>query len=145
MAAEIEMGGSQGQALSEEDLRALTSAITKVVEGTMRKIAQDAVPALIKPQVEQSLKALVPSLVESAVVEEKVLIKETAQEVTREALPGMVAPLIDRLAKEIIQEEVRKVVAETTKGIIEKVTWEVVPSQAEIEIKKEIERLTAEA
>lgn len=141
---EIEMGATEVQALSEEDIRTLTSVITRIVEGMVGKITRDTLPALIKPQVDQALKAMIPSLVESAVGEEKVLIKETTQEVTRQALPAMVAPLLDRLAKEIIEEQVRKVIGEVAKEIIEKVTWEVVPSQAEIEIKKEIERLTTE-
>lgn len=139
------MGPSDGPVLSEEDLEALTSAVARVAEGMLRKIARDALPALIKPQIEQSLKAAVPGLVESAVLQEKALMKETVQDVTRQVLPGMVAPILDRLATEIVQEETRKFMGEAAKEIVEKAVWEIVPLLAEAEVKKEIERLTAEA
>src|SRR2546425_400753 len=69
--------------LPDVDLTPLTTAITKVAENVVRAIARDMVPSLLKEQVEESLKKMVPSLVEAAVAEEKVLIKETVQEVTR--------------------------------------------------------------
>lgn len=112
----------------EIDLRPLTAAIAKVVEDIVRKMIKDTLPDLIKPQAEQSLKAMLPGLVESVLAEEKVLIKETAQDITRQALPDLLKPLVDQLAKEII----------------EKVVGQVVPDCAEAAVKKEIERLTAE-
>ena len=144
----------------ESDIQALTTAIVTVAENTLRKLVGDAVPPLIKPHIEQSLKSMVPGLIENAVAEEKVLIKETAQELARQALPGLLAPIIERMAKDllleevhkfvsgtakdIIHEEARKLVSETAKEIIEKVVWDVVPSQAEAEVKKELERLSVE-
>ena len=145
---------------TESDIQALTAAIVTVAENTLRKLVGDTVPSLIKPHVEQSLKSMVPGLIENAVVEEKVLIKETAQEMARQALPGLLTPIIERMAKDllleearkfvsgtakdIIHEEARKLVSETAKEIIEKVVWEVVPTQAEAEVKKELERLSVE-
>jgi len=111
------------------DLTPLTTAITKIAEDVVRTIARDTVPSLLTQQVEESLKKMVPGLVETAVSEEKVLIKETVQEVTRKALPDVLKPMGEQLAAEII----------------EKVARDVVGSKAEAEVKKEIERLTAEA
>ena len=93
------------------DLTPLTAALSKLAEDMARKMVQDALPGLV----------------EKAVAEEKVLIKETVQEVTRQALPGLLKPIVDQLAKEII----------------DKVTREIVPDHAEAAVKKEIERLTA--
>src|SRR2546425_6877007 len=117
------------------------------------------VPYLLTQQVDESLKKLVPRLVQTAVSEEKVLIKETTQETTREALPDLLRPLVEQFAKEIfdmkdtVQETARKampdllkpIVEQLGKDIIEKVVRDVVGAKAEAEVKKEIERLTAEA
>ena len=111
------------------DLTPLTTAFTKIAEDVVRAITRDTVPSLLKQQVEESLRRMVPVLVEGAIAEEKVLIKETVQEVTRKALPDVLKPMVQQLAEEII----------------EKVARDVVGSKAEAEVKKEIERLTAEA
>ena len=116
----------------EVDLAPLTAAIAKVAEDMARKLASETLPSLIKPEAEESLKAMAPGLIEKAVAEEKVLIKETVQEVTRQVLPG------------IIEEELRKLVDKSARDIIEKVAREIVPDHAETAVKKEIERLTAE-
>src|SRR5712692_268632 len=110
------------------DLTPLTTAITKIAEDVVRTIARDTVPSLLTQQVEEALKKMVPGLVETAVCEEKVLIKESVQEVTRKALPDVRKPRVEQLAAETI----------------EKVARDVVRSNAEPEVKKEIERLTAE-
>jgi DNA-binding transcriptional regulator YbjK len=110
------------------DLTPLTTALAKVVEEMVRKMIKDTVPNLIKPQAEEALKAMLPGLMERAIAEEKVLIKETLQEITRQALPDVVKPIVDQLAKEII----------------EKMVWQVVPDHAEAAVRKEIARLTAE-
>ena len=112
----------------EVDLTPLTTAIAKVVEEMVQKTITDTLPDLIKLQTEESLKALLPGLVERAVAEENVLIKETVQDITRRALPDLVKPIVDQLAEEII----------------EKVAGQVVPDHAEAAVRKEIERLTAE-
>ena len=96
----------------EVDLTPLTAALSKLAEDMARKMVQDALPGLV----------------EKAVAEEKVLLKETAQEVTRQALPDLLKPIVDQLAQEIV----------------EKVARELVPDHAEAAVKKEIERLTAE-
>ena len=145
--------------LPNVDLTPLTTAITKVAEDVVRTIAQDMVPYLLTQQVDESLKKLVPRLVQTAVSEEKVLIKETTQETAREALPDLLRPLVEQFAKEIfdmkdtVQETARKampdllkpIVEQLGKDIIEKVVRDVVGAKAEAEVKKEIERLTAEA
>ena len=141
------------------DLTPLTTAITKVAEDVVRTIAQDMVPYLLTQQVEESLKKLAPGLIQTAVSEEKVLLKETAQETAREALPDLLRPMVEQLAKEIfdmkdtVQETARKampdllkpIVEQLGKDIIEKVVRDVVGAKAEAEVKKEIDRLTAEA
>src|SRR5213593_413076 len=145
--------------LPNVDLTPLTTAITKVAEDVVRTIAQDMVPYLLTQQVDESLKKLVPRLVQTAVSEEKVLIKETTQETTREALPDLLRPLVEQFAKEIfdmkdtVQETARKampdllkpIVEQLDKEIIEKAMPNLVGAKAEAEVKKEIERLTAEA
>ena len=93
------------------DLTPLTAALSKLAEDMARKMVQDALPGLV----------------EKAVAEEKVLIKETVQEMTRQALPDLLKPIVDQLAQEII----------------DKVAREIVPDHAESAVKKEIERLTA--
>ncbi len=158
--SETEIHVSVDSPAAEADLQALTAAIATVAENCLRKLVADTVPSLIKPHVEQSLKSMVPGLIENAVAEEKVLIKETAQEMARQALPGLMTPIIEGVAKDllleearkfvsgtakdIIREEARKLVSQTAKEVIEKVVWEVVPSQAEAEVKKELERLSVE-
>lgn len=141
---EIEVGVSEDLPAAEEVIKALAAAITKIAEDLFEKTARDHLQSLVKLQVEQSLNATVPALVQNAVAEEQVLIKETVQETTRQTLPGMVGPILDRLAQEIIRDEVRKLMGEAAKEIIEKIAWEVIPLQAETEVKKEIERLTTE-
>ena len=82
------------------DLTPLTTALSKLAEDMARKMVRDALPGLV----------------EKAIAAEKVLIKETVEEMTRQ------------LAQEII----------------DKVAREIVPDHAEAAVKKEIERLTAE-
>ena len=94
------------------DLTPLTAALSKLAEDMARKMVRDALPGLV----------------EKAIAEEKVLIKETVQEMTRTALPDLLKPIVDQLAQEII----------------DKVAREIVPDHAESAVKKEIERLTAE-
>src|SRR5207244_4177378 len=115
--------------LPNVDLTPLTTAITKVAEDVVRTIAQDMVPYLLTQQVDESLKKLVPRLVQTAVSEEKVLIKETTQETTRKAMPNLLKPIVEQIGKDIIEKVVRDVVG----------------AKAEAEVKKEIARLTAEA
>src|SRR5436309_14125082 len=83
------------------DLTPLTTAITKVAEDVVRTIAQDMVPSLLTQQVEESLKKMVPRLVEAAVSEERVLIKATVEETARRAMPDFLRPLVEHLAKAI--------------------------------------------
>src|SRR5213593_1566028 len=135
--------------LPNVDLTPLTTAITKVAEDVVRTIAQDMVPYLLTQQVDESLKKLVPRLVQTAVSEEKVLIKETTQETTREAMPDLLKPLVEQFDKEIIEKAMpnllKPIVEQLGKDIIEKVVRDVVGAKAEAEVKKEIARLTAEA
>src|SRR6266571_1552133 len=161
--------------LPNVDLTPLTTAITKVAEDVVRTIAQDMVPYLLTQQVDESLKKLVPRLVQTAVSEEKVLIKETTQEAlpdllrplveqfakeifdmkdtvqetARKAMPDLLKPIVEQLDKEIIEKAMpnllKPIVEQLGKEIIEKVVRDVVGAKAEAEVKKEIERLTAEA
>src|SRR5438128_12261042 len=100
--------------LPNVDLTPLTTAITKVAEDVVRTIAQDMVPYLLTQQVAESLQKLVPRLVQTAVSEENVMIKETTQEPTREALPALLRPLAEQFAKDIcdmkdtVQQTARK-------------------------------------
>src|SRR6059036_680891 len=116
--------------LPNVDLTPLTTAITKVAEDVVRTIAQDMVPYLLTQQVDESLKKLVPRLVQTAVSEEKVLIKETTQETARKAMPDLLKPIVEQLDKEIIEKAMpnllKPIVEQLGKDIIEKVVRDVV-------------------
>ena len=57
----------------------------------------------------------------------------------------MLGPIIEQLTKDTLQPEIEKFLHSVGGAVLEKIAWEVVPSQAEIEIKKEIVRLSADA
>src|SRR5438876_3965704 len=102
------------------DLTPLTTAITKVAEDVVRTIAQDMVPYLLTQQVEESLKKLAPGLIQTAVSEEKVLLKETAQETAREALPDLLRPTAEQLAKAlfVMKDTVRETPRKATPDLL---------------------------
>jgi hypothetical protein len=107
----------------------VAEAIATVAEDAVRKVARDTDPAVLGQQVEESLRKMVPSLVEAAVARERTLIEETAREVASKTLPDLLRRMVQQLAEEIIERVARDVVGE----------------KAEAEVKKEIERLTADA
>jgi hypothetical protein len=151
-----------------ENSKSLALAITNIVENIVRKELRDTLPARLEPLIEQSLKellpealpglvasalpdlaneqllAMTPPLVESAIAGQQEVIKETVEDVARHTLPGLIGPIMERLSKDILQQEVRKLLDTTGQEIVEKVAWEVVPVHAEIEVRREIERLTAQ-
>lgn len=88
-----------------------------------------ALSKLTEDMARKMVQDALPGLVEKAVAEEKVLITETVQEAARKALPDLLKPIIDQAAKTVIEKVARDVVGEI----------------AETEVKKEIERLSAEA
>ncbi len=98
--------------LADIDLTPLTAALSKLAGDMARKMVQDSLPGLV----------------EKALAEEEVLIKETVQEMTRQALPDLLKPIVDQLAQDIIG----------------KVAREIVQDNAEAAVQKEIARLTAE-
>ena len=107
--------------VDEDDIKALTASISRLTTNLVQRMAQDTVPALVKGQVEQTLenivpealnaaiasqmgtlveqglKTIVPGLVEAAIAEERVLIKETAQEVARQIRRSVVSVQIHRV------------------------------------------------
>ena len=90
------------------------------------------VPSLLTQQVEESLKKMVPRLVETAVSEERVLIKETVEETARRAMPDFLRPLVEQLAKEIfdmkdtVQETARKAMPDLLRPIVEQLDKEII-------------------
>jgi hypothetical protein len=140
---------SDSAAIDPKDMQALTVAISQIADSIVRKTVENSLSNLLPPLLEQSLRTMLPeylpALLGAAVADQKSLLKETAEEVTRQALPGLMGPIIERLAKDMIQEQAQKMLETTGLAVIEKIAWEIVPSQAEIEVKKEIERLTADA
>jgi hypothetical protein len=155
--------------IDDKDFKALTMALSGIAESIVRKVIQESLPSILPPLIEQAIKntlpeslpgvvkellphvaeeglqTMMPGLLEQAVAGQQTLIREKVEEVTREALPGLMGPIVERLSKDAIQSEVRRIMDTTGQEIIEKVAWEIIPSQAEIEVKKEIERLTADA
>src|SRR3989442_173949 len=133
--------------LPNVDLPPLTTAITRLAEDVVRTIAQDMVPYLLTQQVDESLKKLVPRLVQTAVSEEKVLIKETTQETTREALPDLLRPLVEQFAKEIfdmkdtVQETARKAMPDLLKPIVEQLDKEIIEKAMPNLLKPIVEQL----
>jgi hypothetical protein len=161
-------GLSEDLVIDPKDLKALTLAISGIVEGIVRKVIDVKLDSLLQPLIEQSVKnllpeslplvtaelpklaeehlsALLPGLIEAALAGQQATIKESVEEVTRQSLPGMLGPIIERLTKDTLQPEIEKFLNSVGGAVLEKIAWEVVPSQAEIEIKKEIVRLSADA
>jgi hypothetical protein len=162
-------GRSEIRTIDTKDITALALAISGIAEGIIRKIIDNRLESLLPPLMEQSVKnlfpecvppivaaelpkladeqlrALLPRLVESALASQQAVLKESIEDATRQALPGLMGPLIERLTKETLESEIQKFLNTSGVDMIEKIAWEVVPSQAEIEVKKEIERLSADA
>jgi hypothetical protein len=162
-------GRSEIPTIDPKDITALTLAISGIAEGIIRKIIDNRLESLLPPLMEQSVKnlfpecvppviaaelpkladeqlrALLPRLVESALASQQAILKESIEDATRQALPGLMGPIIERLTKDSLESEIQKFLKAAGVDVIEKIAWEVVPSQAEIEVKKEIERLSADA
>ena len=162
-------GLSEDLAIDPKDMKALSLAVSGIVEGIVRKVTEVRLESLLQPLIEQSVKnllsesfpslvaaelpklvqehltALLPSLIEDALAGQQTTIKESVEEVARQSLPSMLGPIIEQLAKDTLQPEIEKFLHSVGGAVLEKIAWEVVPSQAEIEIKKEIVRLSADA
>jgi hypothetical protein len=162
-------GLSEHPTIDPKDITALTLAISSIAEGIIRKVIDNRLESLLPPLMEQSVKnlfpecvppvvaaelpkladeqlrTLLPRLVESALAGQQAVLKESIEDATRQALPGLAGPLIERLTKDSLESEIQKFLTTSGVDVIEKIAWEVVPSQAEIEVKKEIERLSADA
>jgi hypothetical protein len=145
-------GLSEDLRIDEKDIKALTLAISGIVEGIARKVIEDRLENLLPPLVEQSVKNLLPESVSPLVatelpkllVDQEAMIKESVEQATRHALPQIIEPVVERLAPAVLQSEIHKLFATTGTAVIEKIAWEIVPAQAEIEVRKEIARLSAE-
>jgi hypothetical protein len=161
-------GLSENPTIDPKDITALTLAISGIAEGIVRKVLDTRLESLLPPLMEQSIKnlfpecappliaaelpkladeqlrALLPHLVESALASQQAILKESIEDATRQALPGLMDPIIERLTKGSLESEIQKFLQNSGAEIVEKIAWEVVPSQAEIEVKKEIERLSAD-
>ena len=162
-------GLSENPTIDPKDITALALAISGIAEGIVRKVLDARLESLLPPLMEQSIKdlfpecarpliaaelpkladeqlrALLPHLVESALASQEAILKESIEAATREALPALMGPIIERLTKGSLESEIQKFLTNSGAEIVEKIAWEVVPSQAEIEVKKEIERLSADA
>ena len=166
-------GLSDDLAIDPKDMKALTLAVSGIVEGIVRKVTEVRLESVLQPldlaTIEQSVKnllseslpslvaaelpklvqehltGLLPSLIEAALAGQQGTIKESIEEVARQSLPSMLGPIIEQLAKDTLQPEIEKFLHSVGGAVLEKIAWEVVPSQAEIEIKKEIVRLSADA
>ena len=169
LTADDSNGLAETPTIDPKDITALTLAISGIAEGIVRKVVADKLESLVPPLMEQSVKnlfpksvtslvaselpkladeqlrALLPRLIESALASQQALLKESIEDTTRQALPGVMGPIIERLAKDSLEPEIQKFLKTAGAEVIEKIAWEVVPSQAEIEVKKEIERLSADA
>ena len=155
--------------IDPKDIQALTLAISGIAEAIVRKVVTASLSSVVPPLVlqsvqailpetlpplvmdrlpgvaEEQLRTLTPELMDNSVAAQQPLLKEVVEEITRQSLPGMIGPMVEQLVKETIHTEVQKLLSTTGLEIVEKIAWEIVPSQAEIEVKKEIERLTADA
>jgi hypothetical protein len=169
LTADDSNGRADNPTIDPKDITALTLAISGIAEGIVRKVIADKLESLVPPLMEQSVKnlfpksipslvaaelpkladeqlrALLPHLIESALASQQAMLKESMEETTRQALPGLMGPIIERLAKDSLEPEIQKYLKSSGAEVIEKIAWEIVPSQAEIEVKKEIERLSADA
>ena len=119
------------------------------MEQSVKNLFPECVPPIVAAELpklaDEQLRALLPRLVESALASQQAILKESIEDATRQALTGLMGPIIERLTKDSLQSEIQKFLNASGADVIEKIAWEVVPSQAEIEVKKEIERLSADA
>ncbi len=138
--------------IDEKDIKALTLAISGIVEGIARKVIEDRLESLLPSLVEQSVKNLLPESVPQLVaaelprlvVDQEAMIKESVEKATHQALPELLEPIIERLVTNAVQPELQKFLSSSGARVIEKIAWEIVPAQAEIEVRKEIARLSAD-
>ena len=145
-------GVSEDLRIDEKDIKALTLAISGIVEGIARKVIEDRLENLLPPLVEQSVKNLLPESVSPLVatelprlmVDQEAMIKESVEQATRKVLPELIEPVVERLAPGVLQSEIQKLLDTSGAAVIEKIAWEIVPAQAEIEVRKEIARLSAD-
>jgi hypothetical protein len=145
-------GVPQDLTIDEKDIKALTLAISGIVEGIARKVIEDRLENLLPPLVEQSVKNMLPESVSPLIAAElprliiaqEAMIKESVEKATSQALPDLIEPVVERLAPGVLQSEIQKLLNTTGTAVIEKIAWEIVPAQAEIEVRKEIARLSAD-
>jgi len=145
-------GAPEDLSIDEKDIKSLTLGISGIVDAIARRVIEDRLENLLPPLIDQSVKVLLPESVlplvsaelPSLVVSQEAIIRESVENATRQALPELLEPIIERLVKDALHSELQKFLQSTGPAVIEKIAWEIVPAQAEIEVRKEIARLSAD-
>ncbi|MBI5042298.1 MAG: response regulator [Nitrospirae bacterium] len=152
------VGGVSSQEMKEEQIRVIREAAKDAV----KSISPDAVMKELKKGIDEEGKKILESISSSDAV--KVIVRENIQRFVPSDIKNDILPIIEQEAKRLVQgvsiDEIRSEIEKSTarifeekiegmilnisKDIIEKITWEIVPSLAEVIINREIEKITAE-
>jgi CheY-like chemotaxis protein len=132
--------------MAEEMIPAIVAAS---VPAALAAHVEGALPGLARQQAAEALPAVVGPLVSQAVPE---AVQQALPAALREALPGHLQQVSQELAPGIIAESVRslaaaeieRVVKEMAPEIVRQVAWEVIPELAESIIRRRIQELESE-
>lgn len=152
------IGGIPTSEIKEEQLR----IVRESTKDTVKSISPDTIIKELKKIIEEQGKKIIEDIGSSEAIKE--IVRENIQKAflgdIKDKINLFIEQEIKRLATGISMEEINKRIEKATanifeekieglllnisKDMAEKITWEVVPSLAEVIINKEIERITAE-
>ncbi len=152
------VGGVSSQELKEEQMKVIREATKDLI----KSISPDAVMSELKKGIGEEGKKVLEKVSSGDAVKE--IVRENIQRFVPSDIKNDILPIIEQEAKRLVQgvsiDEIRREIEKSTarifeekiegmilnisKEIIEKITWEIVPSLAEVIISKEIEKIKAE-
>ena len=152
------VGGVSSQELKEEQ----TKVIREAAKDAVKSISPDTIMRELKKGIDEEGKKVLERI--SSGDEIKEIVRENIQRFVPGDIKNDILPIIEQEAKRLVQgvsiDEIRSGIEKSTarifeekiegmilnisKDIIEKITWEIVPSLAEVIISKEIEKIKAE-
>ncbi len=152
------VGGVSSQEMKEEQMKVIREATKDAV----KSISPDTIMRELKKGIDEEGKKVLERISSGDTVKE--IVRENIQRFVPSDIKNDILPLIEQEAKRLVQgvsiDEIRKEIEKSTarifeekiegmilnisKDIIEKITWEIVPSLAEVIINKEIEKIKAE-
>ncbi len=152
------VGGVSSQELKEEQ----TKVIREAAKDAVKSISPDTIMRELKKGIDEEGKKVLERISSGDAVKE--IVRENIQRFVPGDIKNDILPIIEQEAKRLVQgvsiDEIRSGIEKSTarifeekiegmilnisKDIIEKITWEIVPSLAEVIISKEIEKIKAE-